>query len=196
VKRKRLNPIFRNEPARRFTRVRILLLTLLVAQLGRELPGRAQSGSADEYAIRAAMLLNLARFIEWPAAMLDASHPQFVVCILGVDPIEPYVDHFLLDQTVTGKPVRVAHLENLNAAGTCHILYIAAGESRKQNQALAAVMKGVLTISEEANSSGLNQVIGLPARDEHVQIEVDLSRARRSGLTISSKLLRLAVVTH
>lgn len=175
----------------------LLLGVLGIAQLSPTQRAGAQIGSADEYAIRAAMLLNLARFVEWPAAKLDGSHPQFVVCILGVDPIGPYVDHFLENHFVSGKPVRVVHLESLNAAGSCHILYIAAGQSRKQNRALADVMKGgVLTVSEEANTPGLNQVIGLPTVEEHVQIEVDLGAAQKAGLTISSKLLRLARVTY
>ncbi len=175
----------------------ILLPVLLNVLLGQSPPCRAQTGSADEYAIRAAMLLNLAIFIEWPAVKLDASHPQFVVCILGVDPIGLYADRFLATQVVVGKPVHIAHLENLDTAGSCHILYVGAAEMKKQNRALPEVMKaGVLTISEQANAPGLNQVIGLPAMDDHVQIQVDLGRAQRSGLIISSKLLHLATVTH
>ncbi len=192
-----LNLVSGSKSPRLWNSTRALFILLLVLPFGQSPAARAQAGSADEYAIRAAMLLNLARFIEWPAAKLDASHPQFVVCLLGVDPIGPYVDHFLENQTVSGRPVRVVHLDNLDAANSCHILYVAAAESKKQNRALPDVMKGsVLTISEEANAPGLNQVIGLPSMDEHVRIEVDLARAQRSGLTISSKLLRLATVTH
>jgi len=39
-------------------------------------------------------------------------------------------------------------------------------------------------------------VIGLPSVDEHIHIDVNLGTAQRTGLTISSKLLRLATVTQ
>jgi hypothetical protein len=159
--------------------------------------GRGQSNSADEYEIRAAMLLNLTRFIDWPAAKLDAGHPQFLVCILGQDPITPFVDRFLQNQTVDAKPVRVEHLSTLDAAGSCHMLYVGASERKSLGPAYAELMKNnVLILSERPNTSSPNQVIGLPSIDEHVHIEVDLSAAQRSGITFSSKLLRLATVTH
>jgi hypothetical protein len=159
--------------------------------------GRGQSTSADEYEIRAAMLLNLTRFIDWPASKLDAGHPQFLVCILGQDPITPFADRFLQNQTVNAKPVRVEHLSTLDTASSCHMLYVGASERKNLGPAYAELMKNnVLILSERPNTSSPNQVIGLPSIDEHVHIEVDLSAAQKSGITFSSKLLRLATVTH
>jgi hypothetical protein len=54
----------------------------------------------------------------------------------------------------------------------------------------------VLILSERSNATSPNQVIGLPSIDEHVHIEVDLAAAQRSGISFSSKLLRLATVTR
>jgi hypothetical protein len=143
------------------------------------------------------MLLNLTRFIDWPAAKLDAAHPQFVVCILGQDPISPFADRFLQNQSVGARPIRIEHLNSLDTATGCHMLYIGMSERKNLSAALGELMKSnVLILSERANVNSPNQVVGLPSIDDHVHIEVDLGAAQRSGLTFSSKLLRLAAVTH
>jgi hypothetical protein len=156
-----------------------------------------QNASADEYEIRAAMLFNLTRFIEWPSWKMDSGHPEFDVCILGSDPIGPELDSSLRNKMVGSKPLVVRHLSSAEAASACHILYISAGE-RKSLAKLSATMarNAVLTISEGSNSDNREQVIGLPTVDEHVRIDVNLSAAQRSGLTISSKLLHLATVSQ
>ena len=169
----------------------LLLLLLVPARVS------ARAGSADEYEIRAAMLLNIARFVDWPAWKLDAAHPQFVVCLLGTDPIGPYADRFLQHQVIANHPVAVKHLGGAEDLAACHLLYVTAGNGRLLNRSRADLAKAaVLTVSEDSNTTSPDQIIGLPTVDEHVQIDVNLGGAQRSGLAISSRLLRLATVTH
>ena len=157
----------------------------------------AQAASADEYEIRAAMLLNLTKFIDWPPSKFDNTHPEFRICVLGQDPINPYVDRFFRNQSVGARPIRVEHLSTLETASGCNMLYVGAGVRKNLGAALAELARSsVLVLSERSNASSPNQVIGLPSIDEHVHIEVDLGEAQRAGLTFSSKLLRLATVTR
>ena len=157
----------------------------------------AQKASADEYEIRAAMLFNLTRFIDWPAWKLDATHPEFDVCLLGANPIGTSIDALMQGKTVQNKPVVVKHLTSIDNATACHILYESAGARKGVAHASGELEKSaVLTISEKANSDNPAQVMGLPTSDDHVHIEVNLGAAQRSGLTISSRLLHLATVTH
>jgi len=143
------------------------------------------------------MLMNLTKFIDWPAWKLDASHPQFLVCILGPDPIGPAADRYLLNTTAGGKPVQVKHLTSVDGAGSCHILYVDISERKALDRITPELARnGVLIASERSNAISPNQVVGLPAVDEHVHIDINLAAAERSGLTISSKLLRLATVSH
>jgi YfiR/HmsC-like len=170
---------------------------LMALLLGTAAFAPAQAGSVDEYQVRAAMLYNLARFIEWPAWKVDQGHPQFLVCVLGTDPIGGDIDSLLRDKTVGTKPLIVRHISSVDAAGDCHVLYVSTGERKNILKAAADLAKrGVLTISERPNSDSPDQVIGLPMVEEHVQIEVNLGAADRTGLTISSKLLHLATISH
>ena len=157
----------------------------------------AQSTSADEYSIRAAMLFNLTKFIDWPAWKMDPSHPKFLVCILGHDPIEPYADRYLQNQSVLAKPVQLRMIKDLSDAAGCHILYVSAGGKRSFESAAADLTKaGVLSVSERSVSRGSAQIIGLPLDIDHVQSDVNLGAAQSAGFAVSSKLLHLAVVTQ
>ena len=157
----------------------------------------AQSGSADEFEIRAAMLFNLTRFIDWPPGKMDAAHSQFVFCILGADPIGVDLDLLLRNKTIETKPVSLRHITSIEAAGECHVLYIGAGEHKNLVRISAALEKeGVLIVSERSNLDSPDQMIGLPTVDDHVRIDVNLALTQRGGFAISSKLLHLATVTR
>ena len=157
----------------------------------------AQSGSADEYSIRAAMLFNLTKFIDWPAWKMDPSHPKFLVCILGHDPIEPYADRYLQNQSVLAKPVQLRTIKSLSDVAECHILYVSASGKRSFESAAGDLTKdGVLSVSERSVGRGSAQMIGLPLDNDHVQIDVNLGAVQSAGFAVSSKLLHLAAVTQ
>lgn len=168
-----------------------LLLGIIVAHAD------AQNSVADEYDIRAAMLFNITRFVEWPTSKLNPQHPQMLVCIAGPDPIGPGLDHFLQSQKAGIKSISVRHLNSLESAEACHVLYVSLREQKDVKKFVPSLAKAnVLLISEKTNAGSPDQVIGLPTLDEHVHIEVNLAAAQRAGITISSKLLRLATVTR
>ena len=152
--------------------------------------------AANESSIRAAMVVNMARFIGWPAWKSDAEHPQFVICILGADPIEHY-SASLEHQTIDSGPVVVRHLTANEPVNSCHVLYIGVAQRKRLSLIEPELTKNaVLTVSERSNAITGNQVVGLPAVDDHIHIEINLSVAQRSNLQISSRLLRLATVTR
>jgi hypothetical protein len=172
-----------------------LLATVLLLSFSWKI--RGQTTSADEYEIRAAMLINLTKFIEWPAWKIDPAHPQLLICILGSDSIGPIAERYAQDQRVEGKPLQVRHISSVEAATSCNLLYVGVGEQKHVDPVAAELAKrGVLTVSENSNATTPNQVIGLPTLNDHVHIDINLGAAQRTGLTISSKLLRLATVSR
>jgi hypothetical protein len=178
----------------RAARALLLLLWTQFVCLGPQ-AAHAQVSTADEDDIRAAMLLNLAKFIAWPATKFETPQSPFLVCLLGSDPIGPDLERYLRNQSVDGRPVQLRSIATVDLANSCHILYIGTADRKGLDRAAPDLMKnGVLTVSERPGAASPKQIIGLPAIDEHVHIDVNLGNAQRSGLTISSKLLRLATV--
>ena len=173
----------------------LTLLTVALLLCSSAAAAHAQS-SADESGIRAAMLLNISRFIDWPAWKMGPDHPQFVVCILGSDPIAPYADHLLEHQSIATKQTAVKHVSATDNLSNCHLLYTSLADRKVLARMQPELNKNaVLTVSERSNTLSTDQIVGLPAVEDHVHIEINLNLAQRSSLQISSRLLRLATVT-
>lgn len=170
-------------------------MLLLLLALRRSALCEAQSPTATEDDLRAAMVQHLTSFVDWPPAKLDAAHPQFTVCLLGADPQRPALEAAFRNRTVSSKPVVLQRVTAEDKMEGCHLLYIGAGGRKSLPRLLPALQGGsVLTISERGDAQG--QVIGLPAEDDHVVIQVDVHAALASHLTISSRLLHLATLVN
>ncbi len=152
-------------------------------------------GSADEYEIKAAMLLNLTRFVEWPGPKLGDHSAPFVIGIVGHDPFGRDLDKLLGGKTVSGHPIVIQRLSSTQHLESCHLLFVSRGERKKLEEATPALAKAsVLTVGDGDKFAASGSVVGLVVRDNRVQIEVNLTAAQRHGLVISSRLLRLVTV--
>jgi hypothetical protein len=175
----------------------LLLRLVMVMIAGTPLWTFARSPiAADERDIRAAMLLNLTKFIRWPSSKVGGARPTFAICILGPDPIETHVGSYSKNR-IDGKAVQVIHLSALPAADSCDILYAGDEErSRMDHASPKSLASGMLIVSDKPNDDSPNQIVGLPTVDGRVQIEIDLDAARRAGFIFSSRLLQLAIITR
>lgn len=141
------------------------------------------------------MVQHLTSFVDWPPPKLDAAHPDFIVCLLGADAVRPALEGAFRNRTVLSKPVVVQRLTATDKVDACHLLYIGGGGRKEFLRLIPALEQAsVLTVSERGDAGG--QIIGLPAADDHIVIQVDLHAAGASRLTISSRLLHLATLVN
>jgi hypothetical protein len=163
------------------------LLTLVSADVL-----RGQAPQSGEKAVKAAFLYNFTKFVEWPqSAFSDASAP-FRVCVF-VDPTFRHdVEEMLTGETISGRPLRVITPEPSDVKG-CHLAYFGAGDADRRAPVLAA-MRGVpiLTVGEGARFLQQGGLISFVLEDNRVRFDVNKSAVDRAGLTVSSKLLRVA----
>ena len=89
----------------------------------------AVAAPTAEYQIKAAYLLNFARYVEWPAARVAAGQPGRA-CVLGRDPFGGALVG-LEGRQVNGREVRVRQLDGADQAGDCHVVFIADSEERR-----------------------------------------------------------------
>lgn len=168
---------------------------VLLALLGGVDSLAADTVSASAEEVRAAMVQHLTLFVGWPPWKMDAGHPQFYVCLLGDDAIGPSLENAFRNKAVDSKPVVVQHIEATGKLDACHVLYLGAGSKKQFQRELPALEQAaVLTVSELPVKDVPGQVVGFPAQSDHVRIEINLRAAQRSNLTISSKLLHLAIL--
>lgn len=155
----------------------------------------AQTHSASEDDIRAAMISHLPLFIDWPSGKADPVHPTFNVCLLGSDPIRLSLESQLQNKTMLSMPVVIQRVTAKDYLEGCYILYISAAAKNDLPRLLPALEQAsVLVVSERPLTMQKGQVIGMPVEDMHVRVEINLETARESRLVISSRLLHLASV--
>lgn len=158
-------------------------------------PGVAtgQQDSAGEYELKAAMLYNLTRFVEWPtSAYADAQAPT-VLCILGRDPFGDSLSSLASNPVAGGRAVQIRHISNGREIRACHVVYISSSERKNMAQVLST-LKGasVLTVGETAQFAARGGMIQFSLEEKQVRFEVNLDAASQADMKISSRLLVLA----
>jgi len=175
---------------RRFSIARFLILGLCMSTAA-AVRVSSQAPAFDESQIRAQMIVNLTKFIDWPTSRNDM-HTPFVICAVGNDQVGSYLETLLSGKTVQGRAVLVRRGIAPEQVQPCHILYIPHPKHKQITDLSASLASAsVLTISEE-NPARSGTVIGLPLVDGRVQIEINRPLAQDSTLTLSSHLLQIA----
>jgi len=162
----------------------IALLTLLVT-------ARNSAAGEGEYQIKAAMLYNFAKFVEWPADSFDSDR-RITFCIAGTSPLDGPI------QQMQAKPVKartvsirqVTHSSNL--AG-CQMLFIPHSEYPRLSLYLQqAKPYPVVTVSDLDRFIESGGIIGFHEEGSKIRFEINLDAAQKQRLKISSYLLNLA----
>jgi hypothetical protein len=156
-------------------------------------PASAQKDQVGEYELKAAILYNLSRFVEWPPSAYASSQAPTVLCILGQDPFGNSLKTLQQKQDANGRPVAIRQLKNENGIRDCHVLFVSTSERKTVAQILTS-LKGssVLTVGEMSQFAVQGGVIQFTLEDKQVHFEINLDAASRMALKISSRLLVLA----
>lgn len=168
-----------------------MILVSLLALIGNVLTTQVQAQAADEYQVKAAFILNFARFVDWPNdAFGDGG--ALVVGVVGDDPFGGALDR-LNGNAVNGRHLRIRRLrwdDNLRA---CQILFVSASEGKHLGKILESVRGGsVLTIGELPQFNQAGGIIKFVIQDNKVRFEINAGAAGQARLRISSKLLALS----
>jgi hypothetical protein len=170
---------------------RFMTLALLCTLLGTPIL-HAQS-SPTEYQVKAAYLYNFGKFVEWPARV-TASDSSFNICVLGQSPFDSTFGTTIAGESIKGKNVLLKRIPRAQDAIGCHILFISSSEETRLKEILVALDKAsVLTVSDMPQFTRRGGMIQFVMEANRVRFEVNLTSAERTGLTLSSQLLKVAI---
>jgi YfiR/HmsC-like len=169
----------------------VVLATILVLLLTRAVV--APAADPQEYQVKAAMLYNVAKFVEWP---VDTTTRPLQVCVIGRNPFGVALES-LQGKQVHGRPLNIRQVSRIDEIGTCQILFVSSSERRN----LAAIvgngaLPGVLTISDLDRFADSGGVVGLVDVDGKIKLEVNLAAAQKAKLKIGSQMLKLARIVR
>jgi hypothetical protein len=151
--------------------------------------------SAAEPEVKAAYLLNFARFVEWPDSVFESDASEIRVGILGPGPPDRQLKLAMEERLIRNRPIRVIWLEDPEAAISCHIVYLPQAAVHPDGILAATTGKPILTVGESDSFAARGGVIQLYLEDQVVRFEINRAAAERDGLKVSSRLLSLARLT-
>jgi len=164
-------------------------LPLLLCAIGALLlaPAAARSAVSDS-AVKAAFLPRFARYVTWPASA-HSSGP-IVICVIGDDPFGRMLNEAAASQQVDGRSFVVRHMSSASGASDCAIAFVDGGRS---GEILAALGRQPILTVTDARTSDQRGVIHFAVVGGRVRFFIDNAEAQARGLTISSRLLALAI---
>jgi hypothetical protein len=165
-----------------------IAIVLLIGAGPAVTPAVAQE-QALEHAVKATYLYKFVPFVAWPNS--TATGP-FDICVVGDDGFAGLVRDAVAGQAFDTRPFAVLRVQNTAQASSCDVLFLSAGNPNDAPMLEAMRGKPVLTVTDEAGR-GPKGIINFVTRDDRVRFEINLAEAVRDNLTISSKLLSLAI---
>ena len=152
------------------------------------MPQPAACAEYSEYDVKAECIGIFLQGIKWPAkAFADESAP-FIIGICGSDPFGGKVG----GPSVGGRNVVVKKSKRIEDLASCHLIFVSKSESARIGEILGALRgTNALTVGEAEGFAGKGGIINFVIEDGKVHYELNPAAARRSGLEISAKIVRL-----
>jgi hypothetical protein len=141
------------------------------------------NGRLDEYRVKAALLVNFTKFVQWP------HEAPLTLCVVGEAPgLDPALAAHTKDGSIV--PRRVDVHDDMSR---CDVLFVSAGVGRNTGELLTRLSSAaVLTIGETdpfLNDGGLVRFF---LEGNRIRFQINAKASEEHGLKISSQLLSLA----
>jgi hypothetical protein len=178
--------------ARRFSFDRVRLTTILVvawitliAQCGSALA--AGPDRVDEYGVRAALLVNFTKFVQWP------HDGALAFCVTGDDVFTVAMAGAVGRRATGGREIAVRGLGPTDDFTRCDVAFVGRFVARYTVAILKQVQElPVLTMGESDAFLNEGGDVRVFIADNRIRFQISGSAAEKRGLKISSQLLSLA----
>jgi hypothetical protein len=150
---------------------------------------------AREYAVKASFIAKFVGFVRWPDSTAAAPDTTgaFVVSVIGTDPFREELREAFRTADLKGRKARIRvvdHVEDL--AGSHMVILGGASEDKVAETVRWAAANRALTIGDGDGLGKRGVIINFFLRDDKVRFEINVKAAERSGLQVSSLLLKVA----
>ena len=162
------------------------LLALLIV-----LPARSEDLSR-EYRIKAAYLYNLSKFIVWPGEDTLPKEVPIKICVYGYNPFDNYLDK-LRERPVRGRMIAIRYVQERESIDDCQMLFVSQHNTATPKLLNAAPpYPPILTVSDDEDFLTRGGLVSLVTVNNNVQLDINLTRAKQTGFSVSANLLEIA----
>lgn len=142
--------------------------------------------------VKAVFLYNFTKYVSWPPVVTGERGPaELRICVTAADAFFAVLKSAVQGEDIDGRALQAVALDGLDQAKTCQILYVGDSQTPDATAWLAAVRgQHVLTVADGPLND--ETVIAFVRDDNRLRFDINRASASRRGLSVSSKLLRLA----
>lgn len=172
-----------------------LLLALSLAGAGTGAGTDAHAQDNVEMAVKATYIAKFPAYIDWPPQALATDAP-ILLCVVGADIFGSLLDKVIAGQMKEGHPLIVRRLPVIDRDAGCAIAFLGGSTAQSVPDAVR-VLNGapVLTVTD-ARRDRSRGIIHFQTASNRVRFHIDQATATAAGLTISSRLLSLALTVR
>ena len=155
----------------------------------------AETKVAAEYQVKAAFLINFAKFVEWPSESLNEASQEIILGIVGDDPFKDEIEAAAGKSKVQNRTLVVKRFKNKDDIEFCHILFICSSEKKNLNDIKNKISNwDVLTISEVDGFAEKGVVINFKTVAGKIRFEINEEAADSADIKVSSQLMKLGIL--
>lgn len=145
-----------------------------------------------EYKVKAAFLLNFAKFVTWP----ETTNPPatFPLCVVGEDPFGAALNG-VEEKQIGGQNVSLRRgLAIGDGLAQCRMLFIGSSERANMTRIFKAIAgKSVVTVGDIEGFAQRGGMFEFKDQGGRLSFVINNAKAKESGLRISASLLSLAL---
>ncbi len=157
----------------------------------------AQSSPSMEYQVKAAFLLNFAKFVEWPPETFPSEKTPITLCVFRHDPFSSALDEILRGKTINNREVLARRISELTDLKACQVVFVSDREDKHLSE-ISNSLKGAsaLVVGEGEDFAERGGGVQFFLEKNKLRFAVNVDAVERARLTVSSKLLALARIVH
>ena len=168
----------------------VLMLALTVCLV--ILAPRHVLAAPGEDQIKAAMIFNIMRFVDWPESALPTTRDTIDICVVNRGSTASAVEK-LQEKQVKGKNIIVRQVSRAGGFSGCQVLLLSDTERQNATAILEQTRSmPVMTVGDSRGFAASGGVFGFMVLEGKIRFEVNLAAAQRHRIRISSQLLKLA----
>lgn len=148
--------------------------------------------SSLEYNVKAALLLNFARFIEWPERAFASARAPVEICVFTPNPFGEALDRALQGETVSTRQLSSRDVRGPSDTTGCHLLFVPAGTESRAAATLRQAGPHTVTVGESPRFERMGGAVTFVLEGGRVRFNVNLRPVEARGVRISARMLHLA----
>ncbi len=155
------------------------------------------SGTTEEFTVKAAFMVKMTHFIEWPDKPTSlVTKKDFTICIDHSQTRDGSLEKWALTGTIKKKPVKIKYFKNKSTnLKSCDILFIS--QNNNLDFFLQQAKKNYfLTISDIPGNAARGVIVNFTKKEGKLRFEINLTAAINSGFKLNPRLLKLATIVN